>query len=84
MLVIWAGTKPEAEAFGRTMVAGRGVIYAGNHMARSLEGLRPTGVIQLDGAGEGPDGKIVREVLSQSITKSRNPVPWIDLRGKLA
>lgn len=83
MVVIWAGRKEDAEHFKRAHCAGRGVIVAGNHMSRTLEGLRPTAVIQLDGAGEGLDGKQVREVLNRSITKSGKPVPWIDLRGKL-
>lgn len=84
MVVIWAGRKEEAERFKQEHCAGRGVIVAGNHMARTLDGLRPTAVIQLDGAGEGEEGKLVRAVLSHSIMKSKNPVPWIDLRGKLA
>lgn len=84
MIVIWGRTKPDAEEFRRKNVAGRGAIVAGNHMARSIEGLKPTGVIQLDGAGEGADGKEMREVLTRAVTKSQRPVPWIDLRGQLA
>lgn len=84
MVIIWAGSKEDAERFKREQCLGGGVIVAGNRMSRSLDGVRPTAVIQLDGAGEGEDGKRLREVLNISIRKSRNPVPWIDLRGKLA
>lgn len=84
VVVIWAGRKEDAEAFRRAANVGRGAIVVGNHMARSLEGLRPTAVILLDGAGEGSEGKLVREVLNRGIAKSPRDVPWIDLRGKLA
>lgn len=84
MVIVWARTKEDAERFKREQCLGGGVIVAGNHMSRSLEGVRPTAVIQLDGAGEGEDGKRLRMVLNSSIQRSRNPVPWIDLRGKLA
>lgn len=85
MVVIWAGRKEDAEDFKRKSVLGRGgVIVAGNHSSRTLDGLRPTAVIQLDGAGEGDEGKKVREILSRSITKSGKPCPWIDLRGMLS
>lgn len=80
MMVIWGATKLQAEEFRRRQVLGRGAIAVGNDSARSLDGMRPSAIVMLDGSGSGE----VRAVLDMAARKSTKPVPWIDLRGQLA
>lgn len=87
MLVIWARTQDEAREFAHKARLGRGgVIFAGDKMSRSLEGLRPTAIIQLPGAGETPEGRQVKSVLQRSVYRapSGKPVPWLNLSDVLA
>lgn len=80
MLVIWTATQEESRAFAQAARVGRGgVIFAGNGSARSLEGLRPSAIIEVDGARHKPGGAEVLAVLQRASHKTNKPVPWLQL-----
>lgn len=85
MLVIWADTKERAEAWRRrAVISARDSRCIGNASVRSLDGMRVTQVIQLDGSGVGPLGAEVGHVLERCARKTPEPVPWLDLQGGAA
>lgn len=84
MLVIWAETQNEARDFAQAARVGSGgVIFAGNRMARSLDGLRPSAIIEVGGARHLPGGADMLAVLQRATYKASKPVPWLQL-GELS
>lgn len=81
MVVIWAGTKQEADRWRQKFVNGRGgVVTAGDQSARTLDGLRPTAIVMVGAAGQTSAGAQVREVLNRAAGKASREVPWLDFR----
>jgi hypothetical protein len=79
-MVIWAETQEKARRFAESARLGTGgVIFAGNRSARSLRGLKPTAILEVDGARHLPGGAEVRLTLNAGVQRAPRQVPWLQL-----